>query len=332
METRLLGSSGLEVPVYIFGAWAAGGWAWGGTDAGEACQAIRASLDYGANAFDTAPVYGFGDSETLLGKALDGVPRSSYLLLTKFGRDWETTRGAFHFDSQDNQGKPVRGMRDASVDAVIRSCEQSLRRLGTDYIDLFQIHWPDPTTPVDETMEALERLRVQGKIRAGGVSNYSVGEMEQALTCFPIASNQIPYSMVRREAQRAILPYCLQKNLGVLVYSPLQRGLLTGKIRPGHSFAGGETRPRSVYFKEPNLTSVQLLLDGLRPLAESKGCTLGQLVLQWTIRQEGITAALVGARNAVQVRENMRALEVVLAPDEMQWIEDRLSGLVIEEV
>lgn len=332
METRLLGSSAIQVPVFVFGAWAAGGWAWGGSDSEEATRAIRESYELGANAFDTAPVYGFGDSELLVGKALQGIPRHKYLLFTKFGLEWNTTQGVFHFDTLDNSGHPLRVMRYASRQEVITACEDCLRRLRTDYIDLFQIHWPDPTTPIAETMEALELLISQGKVRAAGVSNYSVQDMEEALLYLPVASNQVAYSMVNRGVDADVLPFCRDRGVGVLVYSPMQRGLLTGKIRPGYVFGEGDTRVRSKFFKEPNLSAITAFLDSLVPLTKEKGCTLGQLVLRWTISQPGITAALVGARSADQVRQNMGALEVNLTSEDMTFISERLASLNIVEV
>ena len=186
----------------------------------------------------------------------------------------------------------------AAKEKVFSDCDDSLRRLNIDCIDLFQIHWPDPTTPVSETMEALDILISKGKIRAGGVCNYSADLMTEAEKSFSLASNQVPYSMVNRDIEKKIVPHCISKNIGILAYSPMQRGLLTGKIKPGHKFNEGDTRPATPYFKEPNLSNILNFLEKIRPIAENHNATLSQVVLNWTIRQPGITCALAGARNS----------------------------------
>jgi len=200
----------------------------------------------------------------------------------------------------------------------------------TDYIDLFQIHWPDPTTPVSETMEALEILIQKGKIRAGGVCNYSVELMKNAEKTFTPVSNQVPYSMVRREIEIDIVPYCLGKNIGILAYSPLQRGLLSGKIKPGHHFNIGDTRPDTPYYKEPNLSNILNLIEDLMPIANGHNVTLSQLVLNWTILQPGITCALAGARNPAQVLENAGSAGFRLTAEEIAIINNRISNLQID--
>ena len=206
----------------------------------------------------------------------------------------------------------------------------SLKRLGTDYIDLYQIHWADPTTPVSETMEALEILVKKGKIRAGAVCNYSLELMEEAGKTFRIASNQVPYSMVNRGIEKEIVPHCIEQNIGILAYSPLQRGLLTGKITREHNFNWGDTRPASIYYKEPNLSRILSLVDNLKKIADERKLTLSQLVLNWTMHQPGITCTLVGARNAAQVLENVKASDFRLTNDEVSSINDLLSNLKIE--
>jgi aryl-alcohol dehydrogenase-like predicted oxidoreductase len=253
--------------------------------------------------------------------------RNRVEILTKFGMRWDTTRGQFAFDSEDAKGNPAKIYKYASRDSVIRECEESLKRLGTDYIDLLQIHWPDPTTPIDETFEAVSRLLDAGKIRAAGVSNYNAGQLEEARRTMPIASNQVPYSMVKRDIEADLVPYCLQHNVGILAYSPLQRGLLTGKMQPGHAFAPGDHRAGLPYFKDENLRRTAEFLDRIRPLADEKGCTLSQLVIAWTIRQPGITCALVGARNPKQAEENAAASNVPLSREEIGHINAHLNAL-----
>lgn len=326
MEYRKLGETSLQITPIAFGAWAAGGWMWGGTDQQEAVAAIRRSVELGVTTIDTAPVYGFGLSEQIVGEAIRGM-RDRVEILTKFGMRWDDTRGQFAFDSQDAQGKPAKIYKYAGRDSVVRECEESLKRLGTDYIDLLQIHWPDPTTPVDETFEAVSRLLDAGKIRAAGVSNYNVEQLEAARRVMPIASNQVPYSMVKREIEADVVPYCLEHHVGILAYSPLQRGLLTGKMQPGHAFSPGDHRAGLPYFKDENLSRTAGFLDGIKPLADEKGCTLSQLVIAWTIRQPGITCALVGARNPKQAEENAAAGDVQLSREEIETITAQLGRL-----
>jgi aryl-alcohol dehydrogenase-like predicted oxidoreductase len=329
MEYKTLGQSGIKVSELAFGAWAIGGWMWGGADSKDAIKAIETAVDHGMTTIDTAAVYGFGLSEELVGKATKGK-RTKVQILTKFGLTWDGKKGEFFFASQDNAGKDVNIYRFSSKEKVISDCDQSLKRLGTDYIDLYQIHWADPTTPVSETMEALEILVKKGKIRAGAVCNYSLDLMNEAEKKFPIASNQIPYSMVNRGIEKDIVPHCIEKNIGILAYSPLQRGLLTGKIKVGHHFNDGDTRPTTIYYKEPNLSRILQLNDNLKNIADVRKVTLSQLVLNWTIQQPGITCALAGARNATQVLENVKAADFRLTKEEINNINKLLTELKLE--
>jgi aryl-alcohol dehydrogenase-like predicted oxidoreductase len=327
MEYRLLGETDLTVSAITFGAWAIGGWMWGGADRREALEAIHASVDNGVTSIDTAPAYGQGLSEEIIGEALKSLQRDKVQIMTKYGLRWDLKKGEFFFSSTDNQGKPIDMYRYAGKESVIEECENSLRRLGTDYIDLYQIHWADNTTPIAETMEAVARLKEQGKIRAAGVCNYTAEQMKEAENTLPLASNQVPYSMVLRDIEKEVVPYCLTNQKSVIAYSPLQRGLLTGKIRPGHRFNEGDTREGNRFYTDENIRRINAFLDELRPLAETKTATLAQLVIAWTIRQPGITVALVGARNAAQAVQNARAGSLVLKPEELQYIDTKLSAL-----
>lgn len=329
MDKRKLGKSAVEVSPVAFGAWAIGGWMWGGSDRNNSIRAIHACLDYGITSIDTAPIYGFGHSERLLGEAIKGK-RDQYELLTKAGMRWEGTSGEYYFTTNDNNGKTRDVYKYSGRDSLIRECEESLGRLGTDYIDLYQIHWPDPTTPIEEAMEAFEILLEQGKIRAAGVSNYSVEQMQRAASVVDLSSNQVPFSMVRREIEEEIVPWCIKNHCGILAYSPLQRGLLTGKITPDYPFAPGDSRPEMPHFKINNLIKTNQFLDEIRPLAKEKGATLSQLVVQWTLSQPGITVVLVGARDEKQVKENAGALELILTKEEETLINQRLSKLDLE--
>ena len=332
MEYRQLGNSPIQASVITFGAWAIGGWMWGGSDRREAVSAIKAGYDNGVTTIDTAPAYGQGLSEEIVAEAIQDIPRNNVQLLTKFGLRWDVQQGEFFFKSKDNDGREIDMYKLASKESVIKECEDCLRRLKTDYIDLFQIHWHDSTTPIAETMEALLRLQEQGKIRAAGVCNYTAAQMQEAGQVISLASNQVPYSMVRRDIENELVPYCIENKKAIIAYSPLQRGLLTGKIKPGHQFAEGDSRESSPYYTTENTTRINNLLDSLRPLAAEKQATLAQLVLRWTVDQPGITIALAGARNAEQAVQNAKAGEVKLTKEEIAFINKQISKLVLVTV
>lgn len=330
MEYRNIGNSDLKLSVITFGAWAAGGWMWGGNDRKDAIDAVRASYDLGVTSIDTAPAYGQGDSEEIVGEAIKGLPREKIQLLTKYGLRWDLTKGSFYFKSKDNSGRDIDVYKYAGKESIIKECENSLRRLGTDYIDLYQIHWPDLTTPISESMEAVAQLIQQGKVKHAAVCNYDAAQLAEALKSVPIVANQVPYSMVKRDIEKEVVPYCITNNLSILAYSPLQRGLLTGKLKPGHQFAEGDHRADLYFFKEENIKRTNVFLDKLRPMAAKKNITLSQLVLKWTVEQPGITIALVGARNAAQAVDNAKAIEVQLSKEEIAFINEGLSQLTLE--
>jgi aryl-alcohol dehydrogenase-like predicted oxidoreductase len=299
----------------------------GGSDRKEAVDAIKASYDAGVTSIDTAPAYGQGLSEVIVAEAIQGIPRERVQILTKFGLRWDVQQGAFFFRSKDNDGRDIDMHKYASKESVMEECENCLRRLKTDYIDLFQIHWPDSTTPVEETMEALLKLQEQGKILAAGVCNYSPALMKEAEKTISLASNQVPYSMVLRDIEKELVPYSIDNNKSIIAYSPLQRGLLTGKIKPGHTFGEGDTREGNRFYTTENITRINSMLDGLRSLAAEKNATLAQLVLRWTVDQPGITIALAGARNAEQAVQNAKAADVKLTKEDIAFINDRLGKL-----
>lgn len=327
MQYRKLGNSGPDISVITFGAWAAGGWMWGGNEPEDAIEAIRASYDLGVTSIDTAPAYGQGLSEEIVGRAIRGIPRDKVQILTKYGLRWDLAKGEFHFKSHDNQGRDIDMYKYAARESIIKECEDSLRRLGTDYIDLYQIHWPDNTTPIEETMSAVADLINQGKVRYAGVCNYNVQQLEEARKYVNLVSNQIPYSMVNRGIEKEVVPYCIENGLGILAYSPIQRGLLTGKLKPGHHFADGDHRSALYYFTDENIRRTNAFLEKLRPLAEKKNASLTQLVLKWTISQPGITIALAGARNAEQAIQNASAASIELSAEEVYMISEELSSL-----
>ena len=329
MEYRQLGESDLKVSAITFGAWAIGGWMWGGTERKDAVEAIHASIAEGVTSIDTAPVYGQGLSEEITGEAIKGMDRSKVQILTKFGMRWDLEKGKLAFKSKDNDGKDINIHKYAGKESVILECENSLKRLGTDYIDLYQIHWNDETTPIEETFEAVLKLKEQGKIREAGVCNYNVEQMKIADSVMKLASNQVPFSMVERGIDKELVPFCIENNKGILAYSPLQRGILSGKIKPDHHFEEGDHRPGTKFYQPENLKRINAFLDEIRPVAESKSVTLAQLVIRWTIDRPGITVALVGARNAQQAIQNAKAIHIKLGSEEIKYINDRLYKLEI---
>jgi aryl-alcohol dehydrogenase-like predicted oxidoreductase len=323
-----LGNSDLEVSEISFGAWAIGGWMWGGTDEAAALRALDAAIDTGITSIDTAAVYGFGLSEEIVGRAIQGK-RDKVQIMTKYGLRWDDTRGEFFFATKRNDNTPANIHRYAGKESIIKECEDSLRRLNTDYIDLYQQHWPDSTTPVEESMEALEQLIKQGKVRAAGGSNYTTEDLARAQTIVPQASNQVAYSMVKRGIEDEIVPYCLANNIGIVVYSPMQRGILSGMIKPGHQFKPGDSRPDTPYYKSENVKRITDFLDKIKPIADGKGVNQAQLVLRWTLQMPGISTVLAGIRNEEQLKENAVAMDFELSREEMDTINKHLDKLEI---
>ncbi len=329
MEYRQLGESDVKVSAVTLGTWAIGGWMWGGTDDDVAVAAIRKAIDCGVTSIDTAAIYGMGHSERVVGRAIAGR-RDQVQLLTKYGLRWEEAEGEKFFDTVDNEGAARTVYKNARPESVLRECEASLKRLGTDVIDLYQCHWRDHTTEVEVTMEAMDKLLEAGKIRAAGVSNFTVEEIEAARNVVPIASDQPPYSMLRRDIEADVLGYCRTHNVGVIVYSPLQLGILTGKVTMDRQFTGDDLRRRSPYYAPANRRRVLDFLEAIRPIAEAHGATLAQLAINWTIHRPGITAALVGARNPAHAAENAAAADFKLTDDQTKRIDDLLDELALD--
>lgn len=304
---------------------------WGGTDDVLAIDAMRAGIDLGVTSIDTAPVYGLGHSEKVIGQLIKEVGRDQVQILTKYGWNWKIKSGEPLLKGSEPGGEVKNIYSYAGKDGVIQEVEDSLRRLNTDYIDLYQIHRPDPLTPIEETMEAIEDLIRQGKVRASGVSNHTVELMKSAGSTVPVASSQSPYSMVYRKIEKDIIPHCIENNIGILAYSPLQRGLLTGKITSDYKFKEGDHRANTRFFKEPNRSRINEFLQKIKPIADDHGVSLGQLAINWTVNRPGITAALVGARNRDQAEQNARSLDFSVSDSEEQQISLELSKLVIED-
>jgi len=327
MEYRTLGNTDLEVSVITHGAFAIGGNMWGGNEKQDSINSIHASLDHGVTSIDTAPFYGFGLSEEMIGEAIKGRDRSTIQILTKFGLVWDGSnhgKGEFFFDAEEN-GQKIPVYKYASRQSIIKEVEESLQRLGTDYIDLLQIHWPDGTTPISETMEAMELLIQQGKIRAAGVSNYSIEQMQEANKTLKIASNQVSYSMLNRAIEQDLVPYSLENYSGIIVYSPMERGLLTGKYFKETQLKDNDHR--NGYFSQFDVQKVKTFLEKIEPIAQEKGATLSQLVLRWTTLQPAITVVLAGARNAQQAIENAKAMSFDLSEEEMNFINTALKEI-----
>ncbi len=322
-----MGDTDLKISAITFGAWAAGGWMWGGSDRREAVKAIRSAFDHGVTSIDTAPIYGQGTSEEIVGEAIRGIPRDEVQILTKFGMRWDLAKGDFAMHSKDNRGKEIDIYKYAGRESIKKEVEDSLKRLGIDYIDLYQIHWPESTTPIQETFETVAELIREGKVRYAGVCNYNVAQMEEARKAVPLASNQVPYSMVNRGIEAETVPYCLENNMSILAYSPLERGLLTGKMTPGQVFEEGDHRAQNPFFTDESISRTNAFLKKIQPIAEAKGVSLAQLVLKWTIEQPGITIALAGARNEKQSVQNAGAADIVLSKAERDVINFELEKI-----
>jgi aryl-alcohol dehydrogenase-like predicted oxidoreductase len=310
----------MEASVVGLGTWAIGGWMWGGTDEAVAIRAVQAAIDAGINLIDTAPAYGFGVSEEIVGKAIQGR-HDRAVLATKCGLVWHVEKGE-HFFSSDRMrvredATEIKVYRYLAPETVRYETEQSLKRLKVEAIDLYQTHWQDPTTPIADTMEELMRLKEEGKIRAIGVSNANAAEMNAYREAGQLDSDQEKYSMLDRKHEKENLPYCAYNNLAFLAYSPLALGLLAGKIGPEREFAEGDQRVDNSRFSVESRKRIRAMLDEFNEIAGDKGVTLAQLVIAWTIHQRGCTHALVGARNPEQAIENARAGDVVLSVDEL---------------
>ena len=322
MQYRKIGNSGIEASVVALGAWAIGGWMWGGTEESDALKTIQASLDQGMNFIDTAAIYGYGRSEEILGKAIKSR-REQVILATKCGLRWDLNKGDFHFHGSElgitKEKSKFEVYKYLHPDSIAVEIERSLKRLDTDYIDLYQTHWQDSTTPIEDTMAALMKLKDQGKIRAIGVSNANLDHLK---AYGPIDTDQERYSMLdRRMEQDGTLEYCRSNNIAVLAYSPLVHGLLTGKITPDRTFNQGDLRRENPRFCTENIQKASLLLKKFHPLAQKYNATLSQLVIAWTFSQPGITHVLVGARTPTQALENAAAGDIILSPENIKTMD-----------
>ena len=312
--TRTIGGSGISASAVGLGTWAIGGWMWGGIDERQSIAAIQASIDAGISLIDTAPAYGMGLAETIVGKAIAGR-RDKVVLVTKCGLVWHVNEGAYFFH-QD--GKPVHRYLGAA--SIRHEVEESLKRLGTDYIDHYVTHWQDATTPIAETVETLVRLKDEGKIRSIGASNVSPEDLVAYIATGALDAIQEEYSMVRRDIETTLLPLCRTSAVSVLSYSSLALGLLSGKVGPERVFAGDDQRKGNPRFSQANREKIARLTRGLEPVAKAHGASIAQVVIAWTIAQPGITFSLCGARDPAQAVENAAAARLRLAENELALI------------
>ncbi|MFZ5673590.1 MAG: aldo/keto reductase [Pseudomonadota bacterium] len=317
--SRAMGKSDVAASAIGLGTWAMGGWMWGGSDEAKSIAAIRASIDNGVTLIDTAPAYGLGKAEEIVGKAIAGR-RDQVVVATKCGLVWHTDKGNHFFDEL---GQRVH--RHLGRDSILHEVEQSLRRLGTDHIDLYITHWQDPTTPVAETMATLLELKKAGKIRAIGVSNVSPEDLEAYVAAGRVDAIQERYSMIDREIESTLLPICRQNGIATLSYSSLALGLLSGKIGPDRVFEGDDQRKGNPRFAPDNLKRVAAFMAEIEPVAKAHQASLAQLVIAWTIAQPGITYALCGARDAAQAGENAGASALALTSDDLKRIDAAIT-------
>jgi len=311
MQTRRLGNSDLDITPLGFGAWAIGGgdWAfgWGSQDDCDSITAIREALDLGINWIDTAPVYGLGRSEEVIAKALAGMVERPYVF-TKCGRVWDEHREI---------GKRLKAA------SVRTECEASLRRLNVERIDLFQIHWPEPDEDVEEGWAECARLRQEGKIRWIGVSNFSVAQLERAGRIAPVTSLQPPYSMLRRDIETEILPFCAAHGIGVLAYSPMASGLLTGTwTKERHAVLSDDDwrKSKNPLFQEPRFSRNLEVVESLRGIAAAHDVSVGVVALAWVLSNPAVTAAIVGARRPGQFADHVAAADLRLSREELKAI------------
>lgn len=314
MKTREIGTSGIFASELSMGAWAIGGgtW-WGDNDDAESVRTIHAALDAGINWIDTARVYGFGHSEEVVGKAVRDR-RHDVILSTKCGLQWYDQGGEYHFE---REGHVVH--RDLSPGAIRRDLELSLKALGTDYIDVYYTHWQCKThglVPIQETMGELMRMKEEGKIRAIGASNVEIRHLEEYRQCGPLDVIQEKYSMLDRKVERELLPYCEKHGITLQTYSPIEQGLLAGKIKNDYRPAPGETRENKFWWEPEHIAVANEMLVGWRDLADKYHCTIANLVIKWSTMRSPRFNILCGARKRYQIEENVRSVDVELSEED----------------
>ncbi len=314
MRTRQLGNTDLDLTVVGLGTWAMGGswqYGWGPQDEGEAIAAILKAIDLGINWIDTAPIYGCARSEELLGIALKKT-KIRPIIATKCSLLWNEKK------------EKVNCLK---AESIRKECEDSLKRLGVEVIDLYQMHWPEPQKDIEEGWGEMARLQKQGKVRYIGVCNYNMAQLDRIRKIAPVASLQPPYNMNNRGIEKELLGYCAKNNIGVVAYSPMQRGLLTGKFSKKYlaTLAPDDHRLKSGDFQEPEFSATLTLVDKLRPIAERNKRTLAQLAIAWGLRRPEVTSAIVGARKPSQIAETAPAADWILTKNDIAEIEKLLA-------
>jgi len=315
MLHRDIGRSGVGCSAIGLGTWAIGGAMWGGADDAASRSAIAASLDAGITLIDTAPGYGLGHAEALVGEVIRGR-RDQVVLATKCGLNWHHGRGPYFFEQHGQRVHRYLGR-----DGIEHEVEESLRRLGTDRIDIYFTHWQDPTTPIEATVEALLRLKEAGKIRAIGASNLGPEELSRYIATGGLDCIQERFSLIDRGIEQTLMPLTAGVGVATVAYSPMAMGLLTGRITPDRQFGGDDIRRDNPRFSIANRQAVQDFAASVADILASHAITLGQLVIAWTLRQPRIDVVLCGARNPEQALHNARAGEVVLGDDEVTFVE-----------
>jgi methylglyoxal reductase len=318
-----LGSTDMKVSVVAFGAWAAGGHWWGGNDEKDSIEAIQASIDAGVNFIDTAPAYGQGLSEEIVAKAVKGK-RESVFIATKCGLRWNLKKGVYFFDY--DPGVPI--YRYLGKESLEEELDNSLKRLNTDYIDLYQTHWQDPTTPIGQTMEFLMEAKHKGKIRAIGVSNANLQQIKEYRANGVLDADQEKYSLIDLEVQEELLPWCEKNNVSMLAYSPAAKGLLTGKLTPQRKFSEGDLRNGDHEYSPENIFRINALTDKyLKPVAQKHNAEIGNIAIAWLIGNPSVIA-LCGARNKKQALENAAAGDILIDGDDKAKVESFIKEAV----
>lgn len=315
MQTRKLGYTDLHLTTVGLGAWAMGGagwrFSWGPQDDADSIATIQRAVELGVNWVDTAAIYGLGHSEEVVGKALKGMSHTP-IVATKCSRRW------------DDSGTPYGNLKRDSLRA---ECEASLKRLGVEVIDLYQIHWPQPPDDIEEGWGTLADLVKEGKLRYIGVCNFNVEQLKRIQPIHPVASLQPPYSMLVRGVEDELLPFCAANNIGVVAYSPMQKGLLTGKVTREwvSALAESDHRRRDPAFNDPQLSANIALVDGMRPIAARNGKTPAQLSIAWVLRRPEVTSAIVGARRPAQIEETVAAGDWALSAQDISDLDALLA-------
>ena len=317
MQKRELGNTGMQITPVGFGSWAIGGdnwqFGWGAQDDGDAIAAIERAVELGINWIDTAAVYGLGHSEELVGRAVAGMKQRPYIF-TKCSMVWDARRQIGY---------------SLKADSIRRECEGSLKRLKVDAIDLYQIHWPNPDVDLEEGWQEMVRLKEEGLVRHIGVSNFSVDQLCRIIPIAPVATLQPPYSMLRPAIEQTLLPFCMEQNIGVIVYSPMLSGMLGGAMtrERAANFSADDWRRNNKEFQEPRLSANLELVELLKRIGTPHGCSAGEVAIAWTLRHPAVTGAIVGGRNAAQVEGVAGAAEFRLIDNEIGAVERFIAGM-----